>query len=168
MFKLRPLVICCTAIRSFQDFRAQLMSCFDERLRSLVMTRFLGFVAVLVLAVGCSQSKQQSGNVPESTTPVSFNTSGAPTVEFSVPDMMCPEGCGAKVKEILSGQPGAKDVLVDFPAKTAKVAIDTDKFDATKAVAALKDCQFKNSALKAIKAVATDPSSRATDTKSVQ
>src|SRR3954453_2795991 len=122
------------------------------RLRSIVMTRFVGLVVVLILAAGCSQSAQQTGDISKSTTPVSFNTSGAPTVEFSVPDMMCPEGCGAKVKEILSGQPGAKDVLVDFPAKTAKVAIDKDKFDATKAVAALKDCQFKNSALKATKA----------------
>src|SRR5258705_8321891 len=118
------------------------------RLRSFVMTRFIGFVAVLVLSVGCSQTNEQSSDLSKSTTPVSFNTAGAPTVEFSVPDMMCPEGCGAKVKEILSEQPGAKDVLVDFPAKTAKVAVDKDKFDAKKAVAALKDYQFKNSTLK--------------------
>src|SRR6476646_4124559 len=118
------------------------------RLRSFVMTRPMGFLAVLILAVGCSQSNQQTGDISKSTTPVSFNTAGAPTVEFSVPDMMCPEGCGAKVKEILSGQPGAKDVFVDFPAKTAKVVVDKDKFDAKEAVAALKDHQFKNSALK--------------------
>src|SRR5436190_7428896 len=81
-------------------------------------------------------------------TPVSFNIAGAPTVQFSVPDMMCPEGCGVKVKEILSKQPGAKDVLVDFDSKTATVAIDKDKFDARKAVAALVDCQFNHSTLK--------------------
>src|SRR3954469_22364287 len=112
------------------------------------MARFIGFVAILILTVGCSQSGQQTGDISKSTTPVSFNTAGAPTVEFSVPDMMCPEGCGAKVKEILSEQPGAKDVLVDFPAKTAKVAVDKDKFDAKQAVAALVDHQFKNSTLK--------------------
>ena len=131
------------------------------------MTRPMGFLAVLILAVGCSQSNQQTGDISKSTTPVSFNTAGAPTVEFSVPDMMCPEGCGAKVKEILSEQPGAKDVLVDFPAKTAKVAVDKDKFDAKQAVAALVDHQFKNSALKDAGAVAA-PSSPAVNAKSVQ
>jgi copper chaperone CopZ len=138
------------------------------RLRSFVMTRFIGFAAVLILAVGCSQQSQQTGDLSKSTTPVSFNTAGAPTVEFNVPDMMCPEGCGAKVKEILSGQPGAKDVLVDFPAKTAKVAFDKDKFDAKKAVAALKDYQFKNSTLKDATASTLAPSSPAADAKSVQ
>src|SRR3954463_10372765 len=131
------------------------------------MTRFIGLAAVLVLAAGCSQSSQQTDDLSKSTTPVSFNAAGAPTVEFSVPDMMCPEGCGAKVKEILSEQPGAKDVLVDFPAKTAKVAVDKDKFDTKQAVAALVDHQFKNSALKDGGAVAA-PSSPAVDAKSVQ
>src|SRR5882757_2418511 len=126
------------------------------RLRSFVMTRFIGLVAVLILAAGCSQSSQQTGDLSQLTTPVSFNTAGAPTVEFSVPDMMCPEGCGAKVKEILSEQPGAKDVLVDFPAKTAKVAVDKDKFNSKQAVAALKDHQFKNSALKDANTTAAD------------
>src|SRR3954447_19157821 len=115
---------------------------------SFMMTRFIGFIAVLVMATGCSQSNQQASDIPKVTTSVSFNTAGAPTVQFSVPDMMCPEGCGAKVKEILSEQPGAKDVLVDFPAKTAKVVIDKDKFDAKQAIAALVDHQFKNSVLK--------------------
>src|SRR5882724_1545355 len=107
------------------------------------MIRFIGFVTVLILAAGCSQKNEQPGDISESTTPVSFNTAGAPTVEFSVPDMMCPEGCGAKVKEILSQQPGAKDVLVDFPAKTATVAVDKERFDAKQARAALVDHQFK-------------------------
>ena len=118
------------------------------------MTRFIGFVAVLVLAAGCSQSNQQAADVSQSATPVSFNTAGAPTVEFTVPDMMCPEGCGEKVKEILSGQPGAKDVLVEFDSKTVKVAVDKDKFDAKQAIAALVDHQFKNSALKSADATA--------------
>ena len=71
------------------------------------MTRFIGFVAVLILVVGCSQSNS-AVDVSKSTTPASFNTAGAPTVEFTVPDMMCPEGCGAKVKEILAEQPARK------------------------------------------------------------
>lgn len=132
------------------------------------MNRYLGFIAVLVLAIGCSQSNQQTGDVSQSTTPVSFNNAGAPTVEFSVPDMMCPEGCGAKVKEILSEQPGAKDVLVDFPAKTAKVAVDKAKFDAKKALAALIDCQFKNSALKDANTLVAGPKPRSADSKPIQ
>jgi copper chaperone CopZ len=68
---------------------------------------------------------------------------------------MCPEGCGAKVKEILSDQPGAKDVLVDFPNKTAIVAVDKEKFDSDKALAALVDHQFNHSALKSAKSAAT-------------
>jgi len=126
-------------------------------------------IGLVTFAAGCSH---QMGDAPSSSansvTPVSFNTAGAPTVEFSVPDMMCPEGCGAKVKEILSEQPGAKDVLVDFPAKTAKVAIDKDKFDVKQAVAALKDHQFKNSALKDANTTAADPKPQSADAKSVQ
>jgi copper chaperone CopZ len=134
---------------------------------SLVMARYLAFVGLVIMAVGCSQSGRPTGDVSVSTTPVSFNTGGSPTVEFSVPDMMCPEGCGAKVKEILSQQPGAKDVLVDFPAKTVKVAVDKDKFDAKQAVAALVDHQFKNSTLKDGTSPVADSKSQA-ETKSVQ
>jgi copper chaperone CopZ len=113
------------------------------------MIRSIGLAAVLILAVGCSQSNQQTSDISKSTTPVSFNAAGAPTVVFNAPDMMCPEGCGAKVKEILSGQPGAKEVLVNFDAKTATVALDKDaKFDSDAAVAALADHGFKNSSLK--------------------
>jgi len=129
-----------------------------------VTSIFLG----VVLLVGCSEQVSKSPAVDAAITPASFNKSGAPTVEFSVPDMMCPEGCGAKVKEILSGQPGAKDVLVDFPAKTAKVAVDNDKFDAKQAIAALKDHQFKNSTLKDATESTLAPASPATDAKSVQ
>src|SRR6188508_1854424 len=128
------------------------------------MTRCITLVALLVLVVGCSRpAADQPSTASAPLTPVSFNAAGAPTVEFSVPDMMCPEGCGEKVKEILSQQPGAKDVLVDFPAKTAKVAVDKDKFDAKKAIAALVDHQFRNSALKDASAAAAAPSSPATD-----
>jgi copper chaperone CopZ len=102
-----------------------------------------------MLAVGCSQSNQQTGELSKPTIPASFNTAGAPTIVFNAPDMMCPEGCGTKVKEILSGQPGAKEVVVNFDAKTATVAIDKDaKFDCDAAVAALVDHGFQNSSLK--------------------
>lgn len=121
------------------------------------MRHFIIAIALVsISALGCSeQSANQSGDISSSTTPVAFNTAGAPTVEFSVPDMMCPEGCGAKVKELLSEQPGAKDVFVDFPNKTATVAVDKDKFDAKKAIAALVDHQFNHSALKETKTSAT-------------
>lgn len=132
------------------------------------MIRVISICLGIVLLAGCSEQAAKSPAVDSTAvTQASFNKAGAPTVEFSVPDMMCPEGCGAKVKEILSEQPGAKDVLVDFPAKTAKVAVDKDKFDAKQAVAALVDHQFKNSALKDAGAVAA-PSSPAENAKSVQ
>jgi copper chaperone CopZ len=106
------------------------------------------FGLVIVCLVGCSEQAKQEPVATNAIKPASFNTEGAPTIEFTVPDMMCPEGCGEKVKEILSEQPGAKDVLVEFETKTVKVAVDKDKFDSTKAVAALKDHQFGHSALK--------------------
>jgi copper chaperone CopZ len=117
------------------------------------MTRNAFFVLAMVVLAGCAK---QTATVPTTTdavaydevTQASFNTAGAPTVEFSVPDMMCPEGCGVKVKEILSEQPGAKEVLVDFNSKTATVAIDEGKFDSQQAIAALVDHSFNNSALK--------------------
>lgn len=114
------------------------------------MLRYTVVCLAALLIVGCGEKPV----APPSTTttavqPAAFNASGAPTVEFSAPDMMCPEGCGTKVKEILSGQPGAKDVVVDFDAKTAKVAVDKDgRFDANAAIAALADHGFKNSAIK--------------------
>jgi copper chaperone CopZ len=133
------------------------------------MIRVTSICLGIVLLAGCSEQAAKSPAVDTTAiTPASFNKAGAPTVEFTVPDMMCPEGCGAKVKEILAGQPGAKDVLVDFPAKTAKVAFDKDKFDAKQAVAALKDHQFKNSALKNASSIEAPISSPATDAKVVQ
>lgn len=61
--------------------------------------------------------------------------------------MMCEEGCGAAVKGILTKQPGAKDVVVDFDAKLATVAVEEGKFDAQQALAALVDKGFDHSAL---------------------
>src|SRR6476660_2655719 len=132
------------------------------------MHRIILVSLMAAVFAGCNQQATQSQVSDDAIMRASFNKAGAPTVEFSVPDMMCPEGCGAKVKEILSGQPGAKDVLVDFPAKTAKVAVDNDKFDAKQAIAALKDHQFKNSTLKDATESTLAPASPATDAKSVQ
>jgi copper chaperone CopZ len=81
-------------------------------------------------------------------TAAEFNPAGAPTIEFAVPDMMCEEGCAVTVKNILSEQPGTKDVRVDFVAKTATVAIDEETFSPQMAIAELVDKGFGNSALK--------------------
>jgi copper chaperone CopZ len=114
------------------------------------MSRLFAGLAVCIVLVGCGQ---QPAKMPKATAdavkPVAFNVAGAPTVEFNAPDMMCPEGCGEKVKEILSEQPGAKEVFVDFDAKVAKVAVSDDgKFDKDAAVAALVDHGFQNSSVK--------------------
>jgi copper chaperone CopZ len=113
------------------------------------MIRLFALLAVAVLLVGCGEEEKESdaGGINQLSA-ASFNSEHAPTVEFSVPDMMCPDGCGVAVKEILAKQPGAKDVLVDFEGKTAKVAIEEGKFDADKALAALVDRQFTSSSLK--------------------
>ncbi len=72
------------------------------------------------------------------------------------------------MKEILSKQPGAEDVIVDFPSKTATVAIDKDKFDPNKAIAALADHQFNHSTLKDSSAAGPEATTKTTGDKSVQ
>jgi copper chaperone CopZ len=119
------------------------------------MNRFVSAFFIAALA-GCAQPNSESTvSTSDETTAVAFNVAGAPTVEFNVPDMMCPEGCGAKTKEILSEQPGAKEVVINFDGKTATVAVEKDKFDADAAIAALVDYGFEHSTLKS--------DSRATD-----
>ena len=106
------------------------------------MIRFIAAATLLAALSGCAQRGGEStASVPA--TAVAFNVDGAPTVEFNVPDMMCPTSCVAKTREILSQQPGAKDVLVDFETKTAIVAVDADQ-----AIAALVDHGFDHSTLK--------------------
>ena len=61
---------------------------------------------------------------------------------------MCPEGCGAKYEGNSFGAAGGKEVVVDFDAKTATVAVEKDKFDADAAIAALVDHGFEHSTLK--------------------
>jgi copper chaperone CopZ len=76
-----------------------------------------------------------------------LNAAHGPSVEFSLPDMMCEDGCAQAVEEILAGQPGAKEVRVDFEGKTATVAIEAGVFDSQQALAALIDKGFDNSKL---------------------
>lgn len=112
----------------------------------------VSLAALLVLAafltVGCGA--KESATIPEkpaAATPVVFNVEGAPTVEFSVPDMMCEDSCCPQVRETLAAQPGVKDVKVELETHTATVAVDKDKFDADKAIAALVDLQFVHTKL---------------------
>lgn len=113
------------------------------------MNRFaLTLVCAFSLAGCARQSVDTAATSADETTAVTFNVAGAPTVEFNVPDMMCPEGCGAKTKEILSAQPGAKEVVINFEDKTATVAVEKDTFDANAAIAALVDYGFEHSTLK--------------------
>src|SRR5438874_13522725 len=104
------------------------------------------FLTSIALFVGCGRETNAPSAAAGDATPVAFNRSGAPTVEFSVPDMMCPQSCAVAVKKILSQQPGAKEVYVDFDAKTAIVAVEPGRFDPQQAVAALQDRRFDHSA----------------------
>ncbi len=116
------------------------------------MTSKLYSVAIMIFSValaGCAETSRDATIIrDEATTPVSFNATGVPTVEFDLPDMMCEDGCAWTVNDILSKQPGAKDVRVDFEAKTATVAIEAGTFDSQSALAELIDKGFDNSALK--------------------
>jgi copper chaperone CopZ len=120
-------------------------------------------VLALVVCLGCGQSSETASSDDSDLTnseaaalvadetklakEVAFNTDGAPTVEFSVPDMMCEHSCVPTVRETLAAQPGVKDVKVELTSKTATVAVDKDKFDPEKAVAALVDLQFTETEL---------------------
>jgi copper chaperone CopZ len=114
----------------------------------------------IALLIGCSESapvddtalsnSEAAAMVAEETaqaTPAVFNAEGAPTVAFSVPDMMCEHACVPAVREVLAKQPGVKDVKVELETKTATVAVDESQFDAEAAVAALVDRQFKETKL---------------------
>ena len=120
----------------------------------------------LMAAFGCSQSapeapvaagedadltnSEAAAMVAEETSlanAVAFNAEGAPTVEFSVPDMMCEDSCVPTVRETLAAQPGVKEVKVELASKTATVAVDKEKFDPKAAVAALVDLQFTETKL---------------------
>jgi copper chaperone CopZ len=117
--------------------------------------RVLTVSTLLVVSYGCAEVAAPPAAVTaEATTATTFDAEKTPTVQFSVPDMMCPEGCGEKTKEILVKQPGAKEVVIDFEAKTATVAVEPDQFDAERALAAMVDYGFDNTTLKAAAAPA--------------
>jgi copper chaperone CopZ len=103
---------------------------------------------VLIALIGCADSNVTTTDAtkPEATA-VAFNVAGAPTVQFEVPDMMCEESCAKAVRETLAAQPGAKEVVVDFPKKIATVAIDAETFSSDDALAALLDKQFTEAKL---------------------
>lgn len=103
-------------------------------------------VLTLALLVGCGEQERESRTKTVATT-AAFNTAGAPTVQFDVPDMMCEESCAKAVKETLAAQPGAKEVIVDFPKRLATVAIDEKTFSSDAALAALLDKQFSQAKL---------------------
>jgi copper chaperone CopZ len=124
------------------------------------MYRYAFLLSYSLLISGCSQPSEIGGEV----TAASFNTAGAPTVEFSVPDMMCPDSCVMATKEILSAQPGVKEVLVNFDAKTATVAVDQDAFQTEAALAALADRGFVHSEVKQRQSAGTDSNSSAPET----
>lgn len=127
------------------------------------MTRFdlaLAMAVSTTLLVGCGESapvedtalsnSEAAAMVAEETaqaTPAVFNAEGAPTVAFSVPDMMCEVSCVPAVREVLAKQPGVKEVKVELETKTATVAVDESEFDAEAAIAALVDRQFKETKL---------------------
>lgn len=100
------------------------------------MRKFL-CAAMLTALVGCGV-QTTTPIAPVSTTPAVFNETGAPTVEFVVPDMTC-DGCVGECKEILASQPGVVDTQVDLETKVAKVAVESDKFDQDATLANLQE-----------------------------
>ncbi len=118
-------------------------------------------VLTLALLVGCGEQERESSTKTVATT-AAFNVAGAPIVQFEVPDMMCEESCAKAVRETLAAQPGAKEVVIDFPNKLATVAIDEKTFSSDDALAALLDKQFSQAKLAvAPEAVAEPPASEA-------
>jgi copper chaperone CopZ len=105
-------------------------------------------ILLSVTLISCGDSKITTTDaVKVEAETVAFNASGAPTVQFEVPDMMCEEGCAVAVKQVLEAQPGAVEVKVEFDKKLATVAVNQEKFNQDTAVAALLDKQFPNSKL---------------------
>lgn len=89
-----------------------------------------------------NRSATVDASLPEAdleVTEIAFNAVGAPTIDISVPGMMCPHGCAPKVHEALAGQPGVLDVKVVYETKTATVAVEEGAFDANAAIAILED-----------------------------
>jgi copper chaperone CopZ len=117
------------------------------------MQRVFAILGVAVVAVGCGEAPVSNGPtqtiVGSVVEEADFNTVGAPTVAFDVPAMHCEHMCKPKVEETLAAQPGVVDVKVEIATKVATVAIDTEKFDAEKAIAALVEADFEGTTLHA-------------------
>jgi copper chaperone CopZ len=112
------------------------------------VTRLFCYSCAMSVIAGCEpQANEGAATLSNVSNSVMFNASGAPTIEFILPDMMCEDGCAQAVEDILERQPGAKDVQVDFAGKTATVAIEDGVFDSQQALAALIDKGFENSTL---------------------
>jgi copper chaperone CopZ len=111
--------------------------------------RYILLLLTIPLVAGCEQLGSAQSDELVQAKPTTFNAEGAPTVEISLPNMMCEDGCALTVRDILVRQPGAKDVKVDFEGKTALVAIDETKFSSDEAIAALVDKGFDQSTIKA-------------------
>ena len=110
----------------------------------------------VLAVVGCSEAvKAPAAKAPsESTTEVAVSSNEVqtvaaemPSVQFKVPDMMCEESCAKAVHDTLAAQPGAKEVVVDFPNRLATVTVDEAEFDSQAALAALLDKQFTSTTL---------------------
>jgi len=69
------------------------------------------------------------------------------SVTLHVPGMMCEESCVQSVKKALAGQPGVKEVKIDFETKQAMLVVDGATFDAEAAVEELVDRQFLDAKL---------------------
>jgi copper chaperone CopZ len=123
-----------------------LPSDFKVKAEELLMVSTKLWAVVVAALVGCVQSEPSTPLVTAATNPA-FDAARAPTVEFSVPDMMCEDGCAQVVAGILERQPGVKEVRVDFQGKTATVGIDEKAFDSQQALAALIDKGFDHSKL---------------------
>jgi copper chaperone CopZ len=105
-------------------------------------------LAFVVGIAGCADTTVTTNDAEKpKATPTAFNTVGAPTIQFSVPDMMCEDSCAVAVHDTLAAQPGAVEVQVDFPNRLATVAIEEGKFDSQAALAALLDKQFTEAKL---------------------
>ncbi|QDS99855.1 heavy-metal-associated domain-containing protein [Adhaeretor mobilis] len=123
-----------------------------KRLLALVALTTIGCQAETStepIAAGLATSSPNAEGSEQSAavTQVAFNVEGAPTVEFSVPNMHCEFSCTPAVKKTLAAQPGVKDVKVDLDTKTAVVSIDKEQFNPEAAVAALVDIQFVDTKL---------------------
>ena len=126
------------------------------------MTRKVLLGLLVAFSLGCGESGTTETSSPAETsapeaTPAAFNVAGAPTVEFSVPDMMCEESCAKAVHDTLAAQPGAVEVVVDFPNRLATVAIEEGKFDSHAALDALFDKQFSEAKLVGAEEESTTP-----------